>query len=551
MQKTTLLLTFIFLMAASPAISKQRSKDEIRNAAAKVLLIQDGMKTRAASDLQELYSTKSLTIMGTSNGHFAVVARDDKFPAILGYSTGKSEDGTFPDAMKWWAKAISHAMETQAPTFSAYDILNSGDNEVAKSIKPLITTTWNQNSPYNYMCPNTAKSGNYPTGCVATALAQIMNYHKYPEQGEGSYTYVFRPSDGTAYRLTANFGETTYDWANMLDNYSKNSYNDTQRDAVATLMSHCGISVNMSYNPSGSGAYSVEATNALRNYFRYNKNVRLYRRDFYSAQQWMDILYRELSNSRPVLYTGVDPASGGHAFVIDGYDEQGLVHVNWGWGGKSDGFFDISLLNPSGSKYSDGQEMIGNICKPDIDIPFASQLGAYPLNINIYGSTTKRLSISASVYSIGAEDFTGTIAAILQNGDTTIVAKKQENVSLKPASLGFFQPTDISLKSIDLMDIPDGTYRVFLGCRTEKDISWQLVKSYMGAVCNCVLTKNKGEYSTQESTDDTWAGTNSISPITYSKPDTGIYDLQGRSVGSDNKKLPKGIYIIGGKKVIK
>ncbi|MBR4729021.1 MAG: C10 family peptidase [Prevotella sp.] len=511
MQKKTILFIMMLTIGLIPINAKIRTKSEMQTIASRVISVEKTEVTRGSNTLYECYSTPVLSMFTTTDGAFAVIASDDAYEAVLGYSTTKgNEMETLPDGLVWWMNAISQAIETKTANIMATDVLRVEKSGFAEEIAPLVTSTWNQGNPYNYMCPQMASKGNYPTGCVATALSQIMRYHQYPKQGQGSYTYVFRPDDGTAYQLTANFGETIYDWDNMLDSY-KSGYTDAQRDAVALLMSHCGISVNMSYNPSGSGAYSEEATNALRTYFRYNENVRLYRRDFYSAAQWMNILYTELNNQRPVYYCGVDPNGGGHAFVIDGYDAQGLVHVNWGWGGKSDGYFDIALLNPSGSKYTDGQEMIGNICKPEIERPYISQLGAAPLNINVYGSTTKRLTISASVYDVGADDFEGTIAAIIQNDRKTIVAKKQEGVSLKAASLGFYKPIDVSLKSIDLTDIPDGTYRIYLGCRSEKDNAWQLVRAYKGEKNSCILTKTGSEYKVEDSTDDMWTETVNIS----------------------------------------
>jgi len=507
MLKKTILFLIILTTGDIPVNAKMRTKSEMQTIASRVISTEKAEATRSHNTLYECYSTPVLSMFTTIDGAFAVIARDDAYRAVLGYSTTKGNDiETLPDGLVWWMNAITQAMETKTANIMASDVLRVKKSDFAEDIAPLITSTWNQGSPYNYMCPQMASKGNYPTGCVATALSQIMRYHHYPAKGQDSYTYVFRPDDGTAYQLTANFSETIYDWANMLDSY-KGGYTDVQRDAVALIMSHCGISVNMSYNPSGSGAYSVEATNALRTYFRYNENVRLYRRDFYSSAQWMNILYTELNNQRPVYYSGADPNSGGHAFVIDGYDAQGLVHVNWGWGGKSDGYFDIALLNPSGSKFTEGQEMIGNICRPDIERPYFSQLGAAPININVYGSTTKRMSISASVYDVGADDFQGTIAAIIQNDRTTIVAKKQEGISLKASSQGFNKPVDVSLKSIDLTDIPDGTYRVYLGCRSEKDDAWQLVRSYKGEKNSCILTKSGSEYNIEDSTDDMWTET--------------------------------------------
>ena len=545
----SILLILVFLLTFTSATdARQRTQDDMQAIAIKTIAKNMSAQTRSDNRLLEMYSTPMLTMLGTPDGEFAVIARDDRYPAVLGYSSSKG-DGLLTDGLVWWLNAVSRVMESNTVGAQAATILSSNAG-FAKAVEPLLTTIWNQNNPYNYLCPSMAAKGNYPTGCVATALSQIMRYHRYPEKGKGSSSYVFRPSDGTAYQLTANFGETTYEWDNMLDSY-KSGYTDAQRDAVATLMSHIGISVQMAYNPSGSGAYSVEAVNAIREYFRYNENVRLCRRDFYSAELWMQMLYHELNNQRPVYYTGVDPTNGGHAFVIDGYDEQGLVHVNWGWGGSDDGYYDIALLNPGSNKFSEGQEMVVNICRPEVATDFESQLASAGLNINFYGSETKRLSMSAKIYNIGADEFDGRVAAILQSGDTTIVAKVQENVALSPASLGFMKGADIALRGIELSDIPDGTYRVYMGARSGKDNKWQVVRTYEGMRNSYLLVKSGAEYTTTEVGDDMWMTTALQSTSYRTLSDTHVYDLQGRWLGSNANTLPHGIYIIGGKKVVK
>ena len=536
------------LLAGIYASAKDRTWAEKQTIALKTIEA-TGTKTRTGKvQLSELYSTSTLSIIGNEELGFVVISNNDVCQPVLGYSTTLFNKDDISGGMLWWLNAITEVMETPSNKFTALDFLVSSQ-EFAPEVKPLITTSWNQGNPYNYLCPPMASRGNYPSGCVATALSQIMNYHKYPNHGKGAYSYVFRPDDATAQQLTANFEETYYDWNNMLDSYSK-GYSDVQRDAVATLMLHCGISVQMAYTSTGSGAYAVEATNALRTYFRYNENVRLYDRRFYTAELWMQMLYTELNNKRPVYYKGVDTTNGGHAFVVDGYDKDGLVHVNWGWGGKNDGYYDIALLNPSGNKFTDQQGMIINICTPELDTTeYGSQLGSDGLSINLYGSTTKRLSLSAQVYAIGADDFEGNVAAILQNSDTTIIAKIQEGVMLHPASLGFMQGVNIALRSIDITDISDGSYRVFMGCKCEKDTKWQLVRPFEGKTNSCILVKSGSDYSFTEVTDDVWTGI--VPPQKVISTNHRIYDLQGRNLDTCPSDTRKGIYIIGRKKVLK
>jgi hypothetical protein len=382
-----------------------------------------------------------------------------------------------------------------------------------------------------------------------------MNYHQYPERGIGDHQYSFKPADGDGRIISANFGETYYDWGNMLDDYSK-GYTDEQADAVATLMLHCGVAVEMGYTASGSGSYGQEACLGIKKFFGYNKNARLYTRDFYTAESWMQLVYNELNNNRPIYYAGSSESSGGHAFVIDGYNQDGMVHVNWGWGGKSNGMFDISLLNPTGYEFSAGQDMILGMCDSTINIPYESQIAAKELSFTFYGSTTKRVTISGDIYDAAAEKFTGSIACVLENDETTIVLKSKDDMSLNPVTGGQWFYTSLSLPSCNLSNVPDGTYRLFVGSKAADDYKWQLVRPKEGAVYSYIIVKNGDDITWTEDYSDMWAissTTTGISPVRMNSGPSAkyIYDLQGRPRGTDPSALPKGIYVIDGKKVVK
>ena len=342
----------------------------------------------------------------------------------------------------------------------------------------------------------------------------------------------------------------------MLDDYSK-GYTDEQADAVATLMLHCGVAVEMGYTASGSGSYGQEACLGIKKFFGYNKNARLYSRNYYTAQSWMQLVYNELNNNRPIYYAGSSESSGGHAFVIDGYNQDGMVHVNWGWGGKSNGMFDISLLNPTGYEFSASQDMILGMCDSTINIPYESQVGARELSFTFYGSTTKRVTISASVIDAAAEKFNGSIACILENNDTTIVLKRKDDITLKPITDGTGFYTSVSLTSINLSNIPDGKFHLYVGSMAADDYKWQLVRPYEGSVYSYIIEKNGDDITWTEDYSDMWAisstTTTGISPVRMNSGPSAkyIYDLRGRNLGTDASALPKGVYIIDGKKVVK
>ena len=547
--KATFLFLFFLITLSSSA--KKRSSAEILNIAEQYL---GTTNTRAGStNLAIIAEKEMLTIVGGEGLGFVVVSNDDSVTDIVGYS--KESFSVIPPAMEWFINTVDNNMQEMAKSGVFYAPIPPS-SEFPESVEPLLKSTWDQGKPYNILCPggNGSSTRLYPTGCVATALSQIMYYHKYPEVGIGEHQYSFQPESGVGRIISANFGETHYDWTNMLDDYSK-GYTDEQANAVATLMLHCGVAVEMGYTASGSGAYGQEACLGIKKFFGYNKNARLYTRDYYTAELWMEMIFKELNLKRPIYYHGVSEGGGGHAFIIDGYDKDGFVHVNWGWGGNSNGFFDIALLNPPGSSYSKEQGMILGMCKPDVDIPYESQVVASELGFIFSGTNTKRVTISGVIHNAGAEKFVGTIACVLENSENTIVLKKQEDLTLQAITGGMWFNTKFSLLSNNLSSIPDGTYRLFVGSKTAEDTRWQLVRPKEGEISSYTVVKNGTDVTWTESRDDRWTSTTTgISSVTikpHDKENPYIFDLQGRNQGKDMNSLNKGIYIIGGKKIVR
>ncbi len=279
---------------------------------------------------------------------FVVVSGDDRFKEILGYSMSGSVDNAdeIPDGLKYWLDFLSREMEAAKAYYDANGIevvpqTRAVSQQMHADIAPLLTSRWDQQSPYNDLCPMTA-DGRAVTGCVATGMAQIMNYHKYPQKGIGSHT------NGWWTEQTYNFGETTYDWANMADVYDAAS-TEVQKQAVATLMAHCGCAVDMRYSALVSGTPNIYAGIALVNYFGYNPNLHYEGRDQMSAGEWKALLLQELDAKRPLAYSGITGAESaeGHFFVCDGYEAAtGKFHFNWGWSGRYDGYYEISALEP-------------------------------------------------------------------------------------------------------------------------------------------------------------------------------------------------------------
>lgn len=284
-----------------------------------------------------------------TNAGYVVVAGEDRAAQVLGYAdSGSFDSNNIPENMKWWLSEYAAEIEylRSHPELSATAPAKSASFK--NDIEPLLgEIQWDQGSPFNDNCPTYVSGGrtlHTATGCVATATAQIMYFHKWPEKGTGSNSYT-TTIDGSSVTLSANFANSTYDWGNMTPTYNSQS-SSASNAAVAKLMSDVGIAVNMSYGPS-SGTQSDRVVGALATYFGYDKTLRAVWRIGYKSSDWENMIYTELSEGRPVYYSGQTGNREGHAFVFDGCNTQGYVHVNWGWGGMSNGYFRTTALAPS------------------------------------------------------------------------------------------------------------------------------------------------------------------------------------------------------------
>ena len=358
-------------------------------------------------------------VYANANGEgWVMVAANDVVTPILAYSeTGEFRTDKMPDNVKYWLgsydKKIKYAeqnnIEATEEVKAEWRALRKGVRKAKASVtvSPLIQTTWDQDEPYYNLCP---KVGNERTltGCVATAMAQVMNYWQWPVTGTGSYSYT---SETQKLSCSANFGSTTYDWANMLNRYAgyynegSSTYHSTssgttaQQNAVATLMYHCGVAAKMDYDISANGGSGTQtiypnaasttsrcAAYALINNFGYKSStLKCYYRPGgygYSAvsdANWLNLLKTELDASRPIMYAGADN-EGGHSFICDGYDSDNKFHFNWGWSGYCNGYYTVDNLVPgtggSGAgngSYNDDQDIIIGIIpdKPNITITWS------------------------------------------------------------------------------------------------------------------------------------------------------------------------------------
>lgn len=299
-----------------------------------------------------------------AQGGWVIVSAEDCVKPILGYSpTGRLDPTDMPPALKRWlggyeeqisavwrARALKESITVYENDAAEWKALEKGVVMQAKEgdgVAPLLTTRWDQDYPYDVHTP-----GNTVTGCAATAMAQFMKFWNYPAFGYGSNSYT-SPRTGTM--ESADFGHTLYDWVNMPDSAAQY---DTQEeiDAVATLMYHCGVSVNMDYGTVAQGGSSAlgltgiedytSQDNALKDYFCYSRNMSVHFKDYgYTNDTWRELLVAELDLGHPVLYAGA-ATQGGHGFVCDGYDSRQYMHFNFGWSGIGDGYYPVDSISP-------------------------------------------------------------------------------------------------------------------------------------------------------------------------------------------------------------
>ena len=325
----------------SEAVVKKQMRKAPANAKMKLVYKSHGKK--AGNNL--LYAFDR----GTASG-FVVVAGDDRAPQILGYTdTGSFDINNMPENMRWWIQQYEQQMRYLQDNPKAR--LTAPKRNVTVVAPLLGEIEWNQESPYNANCPymsyydeddEETVSGKAPTGCVATALAQVMRYHKWPTESKGSILYT---TNTLKQDITADLN-ATYDWDLMLPTYTGVTATDEQKAEVAKLMYNLGAALQSDYTPSGTGATDVDVVPTLVKYFNYDTGAHYVQRDYTAVNLYEQGLINEIEAGRPVPYGGVTKKNEGHFFVLDGINEDGYYHINWGWGGLSNGYFLISSLDP-------------------------------------------------------------------------------------------------------------------------------------------------------------------------------------------------------------
>lgn len=358
-------LLAVLLMASAPLLGGTVSVERAKALGAK--FVEANFKND--TQLEWVYTAvtekgkASFHVFNGTSGGFVIVSASDLTSPILGYAeTGAFNTENIPDGLAYFLEGYGQSVDFAEENLKKADFViaqewenleRCGKTQALRSVvvQPLVATHWDQDCYYNAYCPKdeAGPCGNAYAGCVATSMAQVMKYWNYPEHGTGSHSY-----NSYLYgTLSANFGATTYHWDEMPE-----SLNDDNQ-YVALLIYHCGVSVDMNYGAMASGALHQSIPPAMSSYFGYGTSHNLFRDD-YPYDEWVAMMRDALDMGIPILYAGTDGGSMGHSFICDGYDDNGLFHINWSWGGSLDGWFSIDNLQTYNQTWNLAQKMIAD-----------------------------------------------------------------------------------------------------------------------------------------------------------------------------------------------
>ena len=462
---TLLLLTATNLLYAAPvglSQAQQQASKFVNNAVASKM-----MRKAPGKSLTLVYSAsrgkdKTLYVFNRqSNSGYVIISGDDRTVPVLGYSDRGSFSLTdAPDNLRAWLKGY----ERQIGYLLSHPQLQNSARlyGTGNAVEPLLgNIAWDQGDPYNKKCPSGC-----PTGCVATAMGQVMYYNRWPEKGVGSHSYLSKDLGQT---LSADFGNTTYRWDDMTPTLTTAS-SSAAIDAVSTLLYQVGVSVDMQYSSQGSGALPSLMAPALVKYFNYDKACTLLMRDYYTTDEWEQILRSELDARRAVLYGGFTANNEGHSFVCDGYDAKGYFHINWGWSGDSNGYFLLAALDPdnqgtggaaSGGGFEYSQNMIVGIQKPvegSKPVPMLTYVAVADTAFTVSKTDSVPL-VATEVYNDGSFDVLAHLRFNVYDKDSNLVAFSSVVTDSMHAGYGF---DSIVTKFAVPASLSDGKYKAVL-----------------------------------------------------------------------------------------
>ena len=491
--------------------------------------------------------TEQYLFVSVNNDGFVIVAADDIATPILGYSVTNGFAGEYlPAHLEEWLRHYDN--EIAAARDAGYLGDKSSDDEwqrlfnnierkgpVRKSVTPMITTQWDQGYPYNIKCPydfNGASNVRSVTGCVATAMAQVLKYWSWPLKGTGSHTYTCNTLSESAptQTVSADFSSTTYSW-NSMPAGGGNSAGDWavgQRNAVSTLIFHCGVSVEMKYTYSSSSSSSAYIPNALKSYFGYANTVNYVHKQGYSEDNWKNLIEGEIDAGRPVLYRGEgEDGTGGHSFVCDGYDANDNFHFNWGWSGAGDGYYTTNSLTPTSTGTGAG---LGNYTySQGAVIKITPQFQTYnSFSVQEYVGLGSNITGTCGLRNSGVTAFNGYIGVAAYNsaGQMVTILAQSDQISFTGNSA-----RTITINHAAEAPLTPGTYTAKAVCSLN-GTTWYPVKSgYNGCEVEATFTVTDGSEQVGEPNLKTFENF-SISSSSYAVGDAIVGSCGIKNVGA-------------------
>nr|WP_278599362.1 thiol protease/hemagglutinin PrtT [Bacteroides nordii] len=441
---------------------------------------------------------------------FVIVSGDDIIKPILAYSYVNSfHVENMPDNLRAWMayyrEQINWAREenivSDEETIWAWERLRDEIDSAKNSEEVLIETAlWDQTAPYNLLCP-TINGTQAPTGCVATALAIVMKYNRWPDQGSGmTFQYTTKQYKQT---LSATYN-IVYDWDNMLNKYEKGNYSTEQAEAVSQLMYHCGVFSEMDYTPRSSGALTLTAMGGMVRYMKYDKSMTLQSREWYTEAEWNSLLKKELDAGRLIIYGGSNNKEEGHQFVLDGY-KQNDYHVNWGWGGTANGYYSLSALDPdsqgvggnTGGGFTVGQDAVIGVKKSEEGSGYCDNLafmsGFTESGEMFSGLTTTetnfiprvRFTVKAGFYiNYGIRNFSGAIVLALVDKYGNIKEFITREVSVNGLKIGYGSG---NVFSCSIANIPEEGDRIWMMYKSQDGNEWKRVRGDRDTITEIIV----------------------------------------------------------------
>ena len=468
----SLMLFAIVANAQAKPISEQTAREQVLS----FLSVFQGSRMNAPkapvqlTTVEELSREGAFYVMNIGNDGFVVAAADDAVQPVLGYSyEGKVTADDIPEAMQELldSYAVQMAQITASRGRAASVIPHT-------PIDPLVKTIWSQGTltgsePYNLLCPVYKDSYCY-AGCISVAMAQVMKYHQWPARAVKSIpSYQTNSLIGTLPELSP----ISFDWNIILDTYSGNE-TQTQKNAVAQLFRYCAWSVRTNFGTSSSSSSVSNVCSAMVDYFDYSPAMQIIMRSSYTNAQWDDIIYNELLAGRPVICSGQSATNGLHAFVCDGCDNSGYYHVNWGWNGKHNGYFLLSLMDAFKDKTS-----IGHNAEDGFSMEQQMIIGIQPSSsglVSDYALTTKKVYIEDNSLRFLIFNYTGHSLAVdygwgYYDNNNNLVSQNYRHIDDYITNFGLITTIDYATLAQALGG--NGTFRVMAISRTGSNSEWK------------------------------------------------------------------------------